>query len=309
MRHVVDTNEVPHLWAHQTQSDARNKQGNLYFEGDTIYSYGSHFPIARHVKNKKGVAAVLLTTRTYGQTTAGHIGAVRVSIAGGTVFHVSTVCDRYGYDAHEENWRAYISEMEDTASKAQKARKYRDGYLADFARLVTEANAYAAFFGLGKKYRIDASKEAAALVAEFNENREKIEKAAKAKAAKEAKNWERELSERIEQWKAGAAVYLSGLNRVFLRIETVGDTLAGPGGRVIVTSRGARFPLDHGIRAFKLIAAVKSRGETWERNGHTIHLGHYAIDRIDADGTVKAGCHLVEWSEIERIARAVGVLA
>ena len=42
-KHVFDTGEIPHLWAHRTQDEARNRQGNLYFTGDTIYSYGSHF--------------------------------------------------------------------------------------------------------------------------------------------------------------------------------------------------------------------------------------------------------------------------
>ena len=64
-KHVFDTGEIPHLWAHRTQDDARNRQGNLYFTGDTIYSYGSHFPIARHVVNEAGERAVLFTTATY----------------------------------------------------------------------------------------------------------------------------------------------------------------------------------------------------------------------------------------------------
>lgn len=40
----------------------------------------------------------------------------------------------------------------------------------------------------------------------------------------------------------------------------------------------------------------------WRTNGHTLHLGHYKIDRVTGDGTVYAGCHIVKWSEIERIA-------
>jgi hypothetical protein len=60
-----------HLWAHHTQDDARNRQGNLYFTGDTICSYGSHFPIARHVKNDSEKRAVLFTTATYSVTTSG----------------------------------------------------------------------------------------------------------------------------------------------------------------------------------------------------------------------------------------------
>ena len=59
-KHVFDTGEIPHLWAHRTQDEARNCQGNLYFTGDTIYSYGSHFPIARHVTNDSGERALAL---------------------------------------------------------------------------------------------------------------------------------------------------------------------------------------------------------------------------------------------------------
>ena len=92
-KHVFDTGEIPHLWAHRTQDDARNRQGNLHFTGDTIYSYGSHFPIARHVTNDAGERAVLFTTATYSVTTSSHCSAVRSAISSGIrVFHVSNVC-------------------------------------------------------------------------------------------------------------------------------------------------------------------------------------------------------------------------
>ena len=35
MKHVYPTNEIAHLWAHKTQTSARNGQGNFYFDGDT----------------------------------------------------------------------------------------------------------------------------------------------------------------------------------------------------------------------------------------------------------------------------------
>jgi hypothetical protein len=46
MKHVFNSSEVPHIWALQQQNEGRNSQGNFYFNGATIYSYGSHFPIA-----------------------------------------------------------------------------------------------------------------------------------------------------------------------------------------------------------------------------------------------------------------------
>jgi glycerol-3-phosphate O-acyltransferase len=76
-------------------------------------------------------------------------------------------------------------------------------------------------------------------------------------------------------------------------------------GDEVVTSRGARFPVSHAKRALALVRNVRESGQAYVRNGHTIHLGPYAVDRIEADGTVKAGCHVVSWEEIERIASAL----
>jgi hypothetical protein len=86
-KYVFDTGEIPHLWAHRTQDETRNRQGNLYFTADTIYRYGSHFPIARHLVNGAGEWAVLFTTATYGVTTSSHCSAVRSAIPSGI-----TVC-------------------------------------------------------------------------------------------------------------------------------------------------------------------------------------------------------------------------
>ena len=45
-----------------------------------------------------------------------------------------------------------------------------------------------------------------------------------------------------------------------------------------------------------------SSGREYRHNGHTIRLGPYAIDRITPDGTLHAGCHVINWPEITRIA-------
>ena len=34
-RHVFPNREIPHLWAHQTQDEARNGTGSFYFRGAT----------------------------------------------------------------------------------------------------------------------------------------------------------------------------------------------------------------------------------------------------------------------------------
>lgn len=79
-------------------------------------------------------------------------------------------------------------------------------------------------------------------------------------------------------------------------------------GGLLETSHGADVPLIHAIKAFRFVKLVRERGETWRRNGRTIRVGHYQIDAIDAGGFT-AGCHRINWGEIERLAREIERLA
>ena len=54
MKRVVSTSQVLHLWAAQTQLDARNAKGSVFFCGRTCYSYGEHFPMATLHCDKRG---------------------------------------------------------------------------------------------------------------------------------------------------------------------------------------------------------------------------------------------------------------
>ncbi len=70
----------------------------------------------------------------------------------------------------------------------------------------------------------------------------------------------------------------------------------------IETSRGAECPLNHALR---ILPFVRS-GREFIPNGHTIHLGHFSVSKIDEAGNVTAGCHFITRAEIERIADQVG---
>jgi hypothetical protein len=103
----------------------------------------------------------------------------------------------------------------------------------------------------------------------------------------------KELAGQIERFRAGDpdVSYICGISPM---LRVVGDE--------VQTSLGARFPVSHALHALGLIRKIRECGREYVRDSHTIHLGHYAIDRIEPDGTVHAGCHVVKWDEIERIA-------
>lgn len=306
-KHVFDTGEVPHLWAHRTQDEARNRQGNLYFTGDTIYSYGSHFPIARHVVNDAGERAVLFTTATYSATTSSHCSGVRSAISSRIpVFHVPNVCHgRYSgseltADDHAGNLADYADRIDKHVITSARARSShaKEWNHEHAIRLRDEASAYCAFFGmLVPSIPEVPSLDSAALTA--------IRKREAKRAAEKAEQTKRERAEAlvrqqelIVKWREGQ--YSGCLYDVPTMLRINGDE--------VVTSRGARFPVSHAKRALGFVRKLRESGQAYVRNGHTIHLGPYTLDRIEQDGTVKAGCHVVSWEEIERIASALDSL-
>lgn len=303
VREVWDNSMVAHIWANQSQDHARNKQNNFYFSGPSIFSYGSHFEIARHVSKGKR-RAILFTTRTYSNTTAVHISTVRRAIRGtDPVFHVPTIGESKADIA--ANWQSYMSRARDLQLRAERARKNGEWYLGILSNLIAEANAYADFYGMRVKRIPTDLEEASKSVADSLNRLTAKERAEQARRRRAHEKRQAELAEqakeRLDQWVAGDKVRTWDFHCLPCRLRINGDT--------IETSHGAEFPLEHGIKAFPAILANREKAAEWVRNGHQIRLGHFGIDRIDPDGTVHAGCHVVAWDEIERIARQLGLIS
>lgn len=70
--------DVAKVWAAGTQDRGRNhSRGNVYFEGDTIYSYGTHFPMAVRLPK-----LFILNADTYSTSTSRHQDMVRGAVRG-----------------------------------------------------------------------------------------------------------------------------------------------------------------------------------------------------------------------------------
>jgi hypothetical protein len=287
IRSVYPVDMVAHVWAHKSQDFARNPGDNFYFRGDTIYSYGSHFPIARHVENKRGESAVLFTTRSYSATTAGHKCMVAGACRHLTVFHVAQV----NTTEPRKQFAEYRAQYMALVGKYAKARQRKPEILDSLRGLVEEANRFAEFFGI--RARLTLPNDLTGMVAECLA----IEKREKSRKQREEAKREREARERVQKWVDGESDFCPSFGPIRLRVR--GDELQ--------TTRGARVPLAHAVKAFRVIKRLHDKGQAYQRNGHTIHLGHFALDSIDSAGNVRAGCHEVAWEEIARVATLAGV--
>lgn len=288
MQKVVNSDQVAHLWANKTQSEARNPNSSIYFNGDTIYSYGSHFPIARHIE-RKGKSAVAFTTRDYSVTTSSHKSTVASAARHLTVFTVSDVeSDRA--DTIKANLADYKARITSELLKAKRARNRAKWHLQSAETLINEGNQYAQFYGYKAQFAQPEDWQAQVQKAEASARAENECK------RKQAETQRRERLEALEQWKQGASVgYRFYDLPVSLRV--IGDN----DNREMETSLGARVPLAEAEKAFRFAWIQRARG--WHRNGEQFTVGHYNLDAVNEQGVI-AGCHRVAWPEIERFAKA-----
>src|SRR3954469_7899047 len=89
MKTVFSNSQVAHVWAQQNQASGRSNNGQFYFEGATIFSYGGHFPIARFAGKSVQPAGsrfikrvVLYTAADYSITTSRHKSYVQGALHG-----------------------------------------------------------------------------------------------------------------------------------------------------------------------------------------------------------------------------------
>lgn len=308
MRHVVPAPEVAHLWAHKAQSDARSSgRGNIFFRDSTIYSYGSHFPIARHVTNTHGENAVLFTTRTCSVTTRGHCSMVRGAIPSSVpVFNVHNVMG----ELTTRNVNTWLDEMQarinDAALKAKRARVHKEYDLEHLKRETQEFKAFAAFADSEREPTLpddawfaDQAKQARE---QNRKNKERREAQERKREAQRAAQRERDKAN-FEAWFRGENVPFPYSYRdyrsAYLRLHD-GE---------VETSQGARVPLEHVRRVVPFVLDCINSGKTYKANGHTIHLGPYALDAIDAEGNLHAGCHVFSKAELLRFAQVLASMA
>ncbi len=300
MRHIYSNREIPHLWAHCSQSTARNAKGSLFFNGDTIYSYGHHFPIARHVssgEHQTDARAILFTTQEHSVTTRQHCSMVQRAIPDSVqVFNVPHV--EHGHESGyiAKNCTSYAERIEDAIQKCARARSTwtREHQHEHATELLAEYRAYCEFFSFEAHAPFPAVPALESLTPKVANARAKERDAAREVARRiENERLTREAADKLAQWRAGELLYARFYGQpTALRIS----------GNDVETSLGARVPIEHAKRGLAFVRRVVASGVEYVRNGHTFHLGHYAIDRIETDGTLHAGCHVITLAEIERIA-------
>jgi len=290
MKKVLNADNVAHVWAYQSQQEAYTPNRSFYFYGPTIYSYGSHFPIAKHATNSKGENKILFTTRKYSNTTAKHINKVWSSIPNkeNMVFCYNpceTVNDNLTY------WNREIDNIYRALAKAKKPSKY----LFELTHLKAQILEYCNFMeveipqAISLKLEITSKAEIVEIVAK--------EKAIKAEIeAKKEKEQQKEINKQIKKFRAFERFNLYS-KFSYLRYNEATQR--------IETSQRIEIPLEAAKRLYKTIKQVlkdinNPNSETLE----SLKILDYQVKNLQKD-FIEIGCHKIEMKEINKIAKTL----
>lgn len=129
------------------------------------------------------------------------------------------------------------------------------------------------------------------------------------------------LDERLAVWResgksahdCGLGSYASdGNGGAYIRARNATVDGCKVTGGELETSQGATVPLSHAFRLFLFVKGLRAAGKSWKAGGAqarpaNLRVGHFSVDWISAAGDFKAGCHRINWPEIETLARALGL--
>lgn len=280
MKHVFSNyQECAHVWAQQNQDEGR--AGNVFFQKDSIYSYGYHFKMARFLDSN----TVLITSKSYSVSTSKHKHAVASAVCHKKcvyIFNIDT--DVAGNLSH------YISMASGYLEKASVAISKKDYYLGCARECYDTLKTFSEVIK-------DKSKEAKKALKKLDEitnnpRLDKIRKAVKEQQVRELKAkkardklYAEEKAKDLATWLSGASNYInrSISEKCLLRVEN--DT--------VETSLGASVPLREAKILYKRIKSG--------RPVHGITIGRFTVVSY-MNGILKIGCHVIEQSEIDRIA-------
>lgn len=305
----MNNTQVAHLWA--SGSKASGKGSNFYFEGDTIFSYGSHFPIARRITE----GFYLITEKGYSNSTSRHISYTRGAIPSfAKLFSVENRPDSSFETIREEKmkqaWRRLVNvEGQNpfaTYENAQSLSVFARDTLDLFTWIKREGDETFNFWDQAKELNEIIGKAEI----EKEKNREGYEIAlAKKQAQKEARDAKRKAKyerqrelEKMEAlelaplWRMGAIVNQWNLRGLPPMLRIKGDK--------VQTSQGAEVSLEDARKAFSFIIAKIESGKEWHRNGETCQVGAFSLVSIDAE-FVTVGCHKFTIEEVKAFGQLI----
>ena len=295
-RHVYPIDEVCHLWAHGIDRDIRSNNGNVFTAGDTIYSYGMHFPMAKRIVLKDKRVVFLFNPDRYSKTTGQHQSRTQRAAGGnGQEFSIPVSLWRYvkrgdgGTQLRDYYDREILLAMSD-------ANNTRCGYWRRQGGVDRAIALHLKHATLRSLFKLRTRKDIMLpTMPDLEESRAKYDAREKKKQEEwrdRNAEWQRQedelkasVPERIIQWRDGERVSTRFFpSHPLVRIKN----------RVVETTMGARVTVDEALKFIEEdLPRVIEQGHDVD-----VKIGYYVGAHADKE-CLRIGCHRFLWSEVE----------
>lgn len=290
MRTVLkDTAEVCHYWANKVQSEGRG--GDVFFDGDVIYSWGRHFAMARHLPGN----VVAISTRHYSNSTGKHQSRLRSAAC-----HLASV---YCHDpaasagANRDFVAAAITDALVDALAPRIKQSTRDSHRAHAVNLADQFNEYLRALPRAERTGVKPLKVPtpdAPRLRHIAADREMDRKAQVARRREYDEAGKRTAAENLDRWRNGKAVPTYRLSCLPVALRITGDA--------VETSHGASIPVEAAKALWPMVQRAIGAGADVVINRK---VGVYHLTLIRADGSIVVGCHVIAYSELQAVAAAL----
>lgn len=283
--------QVIHLWANRSQSDARSK--NVYFSGDMIFSYGSHYLLGMLHEVKGQTIAVINSTR-YSNTTSKH-----QSYAHCATSHIPTFS---GSDPSNlvKSIREQKTELLNNVQKLMKKRSFYNTKvtelwdiqkITEFNNVISKVKGFQKYkIKLSTKFMKDLQQHVTKSIArrkeleKLRQTPEYIAKKERAMIRKQELALKKAQGE-VDAWRQGGYTTnaVRSLQPQILRV--MNDT--------VQTSRGAEVSLDQARRVLHMcLNNTIKQGDA---------VGDFKFEKFNSENVVQIGCHAISLVEAQNV--------
>lgn len=270
--------ELAHVWANQLQSDGR--AGNMFFQNESIYSYGSHYEIAKFVTAPNGQKVCFVNANGYSNSTAKHTGHVWNAIPDGIRAYKVPFATGSSYSYRRYHHfdvqslpgiiAAMYVECKNSCHDQIKAR-------TNFYKFNQASGIYDNIVEICQLFDL----EIPARPENWDDARIKSENLRNTHAEREAQRHEKDLQKNLELLAKWLQHEFNGqLYNVPVHLRISRD------GKLIETTKGAKVNLETALR---LLAKLRNGSDV---KGEKID-GFTLIE--NTDDHVKIGCHTISW--------------
>jgi len=264
--------EVCHIFAQRSQTEGR--AGNIFFEGDTIYSYGRHYNLATFLNSE----AILINDKGYSSSTGKHIGIIRSATSQYKQFYYRGTNLDYVY-----------STIKNDLLKSLSVARKPELYISQILGLWISLNEFFDYMKVKKKSD-PKYKELKRIVNSLNSDstnyKEKLSNLAKKEAAKKKKEQRENLKHQLQKF----------YNHEYFNFFNCGDfdyVKISECQKYVETTQNVKIEIQDAKKLYRLIQLKK------DIKGYKI--GYYTV--ISINGTLKIGCHNINIDSVHTVGK------